>query len=297
MTDTADGVPDVAPTPGDAARHVERVVRASGTSFFWGMRLLPEHRRRAIFAVYAYCRDIDDIADGDADPATKHTRLTAWRDEIERLYAGTPTHPISQALAEPVRRFDLPKAEFHALLDGMERDAAGGPIAPTDADLRSYCRQVAGAVGMLAIRIFAERDPNADPATQDAIAVTQGEALQLTNILRDLGDDAARGRLYLPDALLDRHGAATRDPNALLGDPALPGVCRELAAEARARFDRAWALLDGVDPGTARPCRLMLGVYERLLRRLEATAWRHPERRVRVPKWEKLWVVLRHGIG
>jgi phytoene synthase len=280
----------------DAAREVEAIVRASGTSFFWAMRLLPPHRRRAIFAVYAYCRDIDDIADGDWTTATKQARLQGWRDEVERVYAGTPTNPVARALQEPIARFGLPKAEFHALLDGMERDAKGGPIAPTDADLRSYCRQVAGAVGMLAIRIFAENDPNADAATLDAIAVTQGEALQLTNILRDLGDDAARGRLYLPDALLERHSAQTRDPEALLRDPAMPAVCAELAADAERRFARTHELLARVDRETARPCRLMLGVYERLLRRLKATGWRHPEQRVRVPKWQKLWVVARHGI-
>jgi len=296
MTSTADTADTGTRHPDDPWREVEAIVRASGTSFFWGMRLLPAHRRRAIFAVYAYCRDIDDIADGDWPTATKQARLQGWRDEVERIYTGTPTHAIARALVEPVRRFDLPKAEFHALLDGMARDAEGGPIAPTEADLRGYCRQVAGAVGMLAIRIFAENDPNADPETLDAIAVTQGEALQLTNILRDLGDDAARGRLYLPDARLEHHGARTRDPRALLDDPALPAVCRELAAEAEARFARTHELLRGVAPGTARPCRLMLGVYERLLRRLQATGWRHPEQRARVPKWEKLWVVARHGI-
>ena len=296
MTSTAETSSTAGHNAADAAREVEAIVRASGTSFFWGMRLLPAHRRRAIFAVYAYCREIDDIADGDWPAATKQARLQGWREEVERVYAGAPTNPIARALLEPIGRFDLPKAEFHALLDGMARDAEGGPIAPTDADLRSYCRQVAGAVGMLAIRIFSENDPNADAETREAIAVTQGEALQLTNILRDLSDDAERGRLYLPDALLARHGAQTRDPQALLHDPALPAVCRELAGEAAARFARTHDLLDRVDPATARPCRLMLGVYERLLRRLRATGWRHPEQRVRVPKWEKLWVVARHGI-
>lgn len=293
-----------APTPtaaatdpaADVTARVEAIVRASGTSFFWGMRMLPEARRRAIFAVYAYCREIDDIADGDAPDATKQAALAEWRREIERLYTGTPTHPVARALAEPVRRFDLPRAEFLALLDGMERDARGGPIAPTDPDLRSYCRQVAGAVGMLAMQIFAEDDPAADAATREAIAVTLGEALQLTNILRDLADDARMGRLYLPEPLLDRHGATAREPRALLHDPALPAICAELAAEAQARFDRARRLLARVERRTARPCRLMLEVYARLLDRLRAGGWRHPETRVRVPKWQKLWVVARHGL-
>jgi phytoene synthase len=280
----------------DVATEVEAIVRASGTSFFWGMRLLPEARRRAIFAVYAYCRDIDDIADGDAPDPTKQARLAAWRAEIERLYEGTPSHPITRALQMPVARFNLQKEEFLALIAGMERDAHGGLIAPTDAALRSYCRQVAGAVGMLAMQIFAENDPAATPELREEIAVTLGEALQLTNILRDIGDDAAMGRLYLPEDLLARHGATAREPDALLRDPALPAICGELASEARARFHQSRALLARVDRRTARPCRLMLEVYARLLDRLEATAWRTPERRIRLSKAEKLWVVLRHGI-
>ena len=280
----------------DAAARVDAIVKASGTSFFWGMRLLPAARRRAIFAVYAYCREIDDIADGDAADTIKQSRLADWRQEIERLYNGVPRHPVAQALAEPIRRFDLPKAEFMALLNGMERDAHGGPIAPTDPALRSYCREVAGAVGVLAMQIFAASDPAADATTREDIAVTLGEALQLTNILRDIGDDATRGRLYIPEEMLARHGATAREPSALLHDPALPAICDELAGEARARFAHARDLLGRVDRRTARPCRLMLEVYARLLNRLEATAWRHLERRIRVPKREKLWIVLRHGL-
>ena len=292
MRDAASGIADA----GSAQAQVAEVVRASGTSFYWGMRLLPPARREAIFAVYAYCREIDDIADGEAPDAEKQAALAAWRAEIDRLYDGAPSHPVARALAAPVARFGLQKAEFLALLTGMERDARGGIVAPDDAALESYCRQVAGAVGMLAMEIFGQGDPAADPETREAIAVTLGEALQLTNILRDLGDDAALGRLYLPDPLLARHGVATRDPEVLLRDPALPAACAELGETARARFTRARALLDGVARDTARPCRLMLEVYARLLDRLAATAWQAPERRVRVPKAEKLWIVLRHGL-
>ena len=284
------------PLPSGVAERIDAIVRASGTSFFWGMRLLPPERREAIFAVYAYCREIDDIADGDADDTTKQAQLADWRVEVEALYAGRPGHPITYALSGPIRRFNLPKQEFLALLNGMERDAQGGLIAPTDDALFSYCRQVAGAVGVLAMYIFAAGDEHADKATCDDIAITLGEALQLTNILRDLGDDARRGRLYLPETRLEKHGARTRDPEALLSDPALPAICREIAGEARARYARARHLLDGVAPRTARPCRLMLEVYARLLARLEAADWRQPDRRPRVPGWQKLWVVLRHGL-
>lgn len=285
-----------AATGQDVLDRVEATVRASGTSFFWGMRMLPRERREAIFAVYAYCREVDDVADGPEPDSVKQAELARWHEEIERLYAGHPTHPVTQALVEPIRRFGLPKEEFLAILTGMERDAHGGIIAPTNEALRSYCRQVAGAVGMLAMPIFGADDPRADPATNAEIATTLGEALQLTNILRDLGDDAARGRLYLPEDLLESAGVAARTPEDILSDPKLPEACAGLAATARRRFERTRSLLNGVSRGTARPCRLMLEVYARLLDYLEASGWREPERRISVPKLEKLWIVARHGL-
>jgi phytoene synthase len=281
---------------GDALRHVEAMVRTSGTSFFWGMRLLPRARREAIYAVYAFCRAVDDVADGNDPDDDKQAALRRWREEVERLYAGRPAHPVTQALAAPVRRFDLPKGEFLAILDGMERDARGGIVAPTEEALSSYCRQVAGAVGMLAMHIFAARDARADRATCEELAVTLGEALQLTNILRDLGDAAARGRLYLPEAVLCDAGVQAREPGAILRDPALPAACATLAGTARQRFARARVLLGRLSRESARPCRLMLEIYARVLDDLEASHWRHPERRISVPKWAKLWIVLRHGI-
>ncbi len=287
---------DKSAEPRDLRQEVEQTVQSSGTSFFWGMRLLPRDRREAIYAVYAYCREVDDIADGGEPDACKQARLAAWREEVEALYAGKPQHPVARALAEPIRTFDLPKSEFHAILDGMERDAQGGIVAPTEADLISYCRQVAGAVGVLAMQIFGKDDPAADAATRLELAETLGEALQLTNILRDLGDDAERGRLYLPEERLRAADVQAREPLALLTDPALPLVCRDLAKLARQRFARARTLLDGLERSTARPCRLMLEVYSRLLDRLEAEDWQRPEMRMRLSKGEKLWVVLRHGI-
>jgi len=291
MTPAADTL-----APDDPHAQVRATVRNAGSSFFWGMRLLPPERRAAIYAVYAYCREIDDIADGEQPGEAKLAALDAWRTEIDRLDAGAPTSAIGRALAAARTRFALPGEEFRYLLDGMERDARGGEIAPTHADLRLYCRQVAGAVGMLAMPIFAADDPRADGETSAAIAVTLGEALQLTNILRDLGDDAARGRLYLPRELLEANGVTARTPDALLADPKLPAACRDLAATADARFQRARALLDTVSPATARPCRLMLEMYARLLRRLRENDWRHPERRLSIPKRDKLAVVLRHGL-
>ena len=186
----------------DAARaHVQAVVAASGSSFYWSMRLLPRAKRDAMYAIYAFCREVDDIADGAASPAAKLAELDGWRVEIAALFAGRPSRPTTRALALPVSRFALPRAEFDAMIDGMEMDAGERMRAPSLAELERYCRCVAGAVGLLSVHVFGTRGPQLE---QGALAL--GEALQLTNILRDLAEDAGRGRLYLPRELLDRHG-------------------------------------------------------------------------------------------
>ena len=133
---------------------VEDVVVKAKTSFYWAMRLLPAEKRQAMFAVYAFCRVVDDIADGDLPEAAKLRQLQGWREEIDRLYAGDARDPIARALIEPIRRFDLAREDFIAMIDGMETDARGGLIAPAMTDLELYCSRVAGAVGLLSVRIF-----------------------------------------------------------------------------------------------------------------------------------------------
>lgn len=272
-----------------AERQVESIVRASGSSFRWGMRILPPERRRAIHAVYAFCRVIDDIADEPGDVQDRQARLDAWRTEIARLYAGAhPTDPIGLALQPGILRYRLPRAEFEALIDGMESDLHGDNIAPSLAALELYCRRVAGAVGILSMRCFGAEEPEADEA-----AIALGEALQLTNILRDLGEDAADGRLYLPSDLLDRHGIAERDPNAVLDHPNLPAVCRDLAARARGRYEEARALIARCDRRTMRPAVMMMIGYEALLGQMDSEGWRDPRRRSSLPMWRRV-LLLRH---
>lgn len=272
-----------------AQAEAEAVVRASGSSFRWGMRILPPDRRRAMYAVYAFCRIIDDIADEPGDLGDRQARLDGWRGEIARLYAdGDLREPIARALAPAVRRFGLPQAEFEALLDGMETDLQGRNVAPSQAELELYCRRVAGAVGLLSIRCFGAHQPEADDA-----AIALGEAMQITNILRDLGEDAADGRLYLPRELLDRYGIAARDPDAVLDDPRVAEVCRELAALARRHYAEARALIARCDPRAMRSAVMMMVGYEALLDRLEAGDWREPRRRVSLSPWRRL-MLLRH---
>jgi phytoene synthase len=255
------------------------------------MRILPRPRREAMFAIYAFCREVDDVADEPGEPDAKLARLEDWRAEITRLYEGRPTRPTTRALAGPVAAYGLPRDEFLAVIDGMEMDAREVMVAPALADLELYCRRVAGAVGMLSIHAFGAEEPAARE-----IAVVLGEALQITNILRDLAEDAARGRLYLPREILDAHGVTTRDPRAVLDHPGLAPVSAELAARARARFQRTRELIASCDSRPLKPCILMMQVYERILARLEARGWHRPRVPVRVSKAEKLWIALRYGL-
>jgi presqualene diphosphate synthase len=271
--------------------HVRTVVAGSGTSFYWGMRLLPAAKREAMFAIYAFCREVDDIADSDGPPAGKRTALAGWRAEIEALYAGRPGRPTSLALAAPVERFALPRAEFDAMIDGMEMDATEAMRAPAMATLERYCRCVAGAVGVLSVRVFGAQAPD-----RDAGALALGDALQLTNVLRDLAEDASFGRLYLPRELLDRHGIASAEPARVLRDPALPAVCRELAAHAAGRFAAADRWLAREDRRLVRPALIMRGVYRRTLERLIAHDWQQLDPPVRLGKAERLWLAIRHGL-
>ena len=274
-----------------AQRHVRDVVLGSGTSFYWGMRLLPDAKRKAMYAIYAFCREVDDVADDHAPLAAKLEALAAWRREIDALYAGRPRRPTTLALLDPVARFQLPAAEFHAMIDGMEMDAAGAMRAPPLRDLMRYCRCVAGAVGLLSIRVF-----GADGEQVRRGALALGEALQLTNILRDLSEDAARGRLYLPRELLQQHRVAHVDPASALRDPAVANVCDALAMRAKARFADAERHFGRGDRRSLRPALIMMHVYRRTLDRLIARGWRQLDHPVRLARPERLWLALRYGL-
>ncbi|MDH3704387.1 MAG: presqualene diphosphate synthase HpnD, partial [Alphaproteobacteria bacterium] len=217
-------------SPEDLA-HVLAVVKAAGSSFYGAMRTLPPVRRDAMYAIYAFCREIDDIADDPLPPAEKVAGLAEWRTEIDRLFEGFPSKPTGRALLGPIDRFALRKQDFVALIDGMEMDASESLRGPSMETLELYCARVAGAVGLLSVRVF-----GAHQARADDVAWSLGQALQLTNILRDLAEDAERGRLYLPDELLSKSGITSRDPLAVLQHPSLPQVCNTLAKLAEKRF-------------------------------------------------------------
>ncbi len=275
----------------DPQRHVEDVVARSGSSFRLGMRVMPKAGRDAMYAIYAFCREVDDVADEPGETTDKLRQLAEWRVEIDRLYEGSPTVPTTKALLAPVRDFALPKAEFLAVIDGMEMDARAPVWGPPFEELMLYCRRVAGAVGMLSIHAFGETRPPAP-----VLAVSLGNALQLTNILRDVYEDAQNGRLYLPRELLDEHNVTATEPGALLVDPALASVCAGLAERAKQAFAETEAILPRLDRKKMRPAILMKAVYQRTLVGLEARGWDRLDQPVRISRAEKIWIALRHSL-
>ncbi len=288
VSDSAGAIPDDA----TLRETIRQRVESAGTSFYWAMRLLPKDRRNGMYAVYAFCREVDDIADDIASPPEhKKAALAAWHAEIDALYAGRPRHLVARALSEPVMRYQLRRSDFHTVIDGMEMDAVEDIRAPDLATLDRYCARVASAVGHLSVHIFG------DPSAQaHAVADALGRALQLTNILRDLDEDAQRGRLYLPREILDRHGIRGAEPTEALRHPALPAACRDLAAIAERHFAEAARAMAGCSHRAMRPAAVMGAFYRAMLDALLRSGWRDPTRRISLSKAQKLWLVLRHGL-
>ena len=272
----------------DARRHAQETVERSGTSFGAGMRILSGDKREAMYAIYAFCREVDDIADEPAPLAEKKQGLLAWRAEIDRLYDGAPTFPTGVALLDKVRAFDLPKEEFILMIEGMEMDAEGPIVAPSMEKLLAYTRRAAGAAGMLSMPVFGA------PRTQAAedFALALADALQLTNILRDIEEDAEEGRLYLPRELLEKHDCPMT-PEEIVSAKNLPKVREDLAAIAREKFAAVRAALKDLDWKVLRPALLMMGVYERYLDKMTARGWANGQPKVALSKTEKAMIAAR----
>ena len=275
-------------SPREARRHAYETVKRSGTSFGAGMRILSKTRRDAMYAIYAFCREVDDIADEAGTLAEKRAGLDGWRREIDNIYRGGSNCPTGMALLEHIERYDLPKEEFILVIEGMEMDAEGPIVAPTFEGLFAYTRRAAGAVGMLSMPVFGA--PHNETAKNFALSL--GDALQLTNILRDVEEDAAEGRLYLPVELLQKHGCSLT-PDSVASSQGLPAVREELAAIARAKFADARSALEDLDWKILRPALLMMGVYERYLDKMTARGWANGQPKIELSKPEKLAIALR----
>lgn len=281
------------PTPfsGDAAAIASAITTESGTSFGAGMRILPPPRRAAMHAVYAFCRMVDDIADGDFPASDKHAALDAWRDEVTALFGGAPISAVGQALLPAVRDYHLPQDEFLELIAGMAMDADGPIVGPTRRELSLYTRRVAGTVGVLSIRVFGAWRSEAS----DRFALALGDALQITNILRDVEEDAGIGRLYLPQELLAQHGLGDAGPLDVARADALPAIRSILGEEAKAFYNEARTLAPLHDRKALRPALMMMGAYEGYLLELERRGWTYDPAVPLLSKRQKLFRGLRYG--
>ncbi len=268
---------------------IRRIVEDAGTSFYWAMRLLPADRRDAMFAVYAFCREVDDIADGDLPVEDKRKGLDEWRAEIARIFEGEPESAVGKALAAATRDYGLDRGVMEAIVAGVEMDATGEAMAPDMDTLITYCNRVASAVGLLSIKIFGDDSEDARRG-----AVSLGHALQLTNILRDVAEDAAEGRLYLPRELLEDYGIDSKDPAVVIAHPATGQICRDIAEVAAGRFAAARESFAKCDRKALRPAFAMMDVYELLLKRMQTRGWTRLDRRPRIGPLAKLWIALKH---
>ena len=272
-----------APAPGDNPP-------VAGSSFYTALRILPKPQREAMFALYGFCRAVDDVADEDGARDWKRAELDAWRRDVVALYAGATPARLAD-LAGPVRAFGLRQADFQAVIDGMAMDAAGDIRGPDWETLDLYCDRVASAVGRLSVRIFGVPD-----AICDRLAHHLGRALQLTNILRDIDEDARIGRLYLPREALDAAGIVAADPVAAAADPRLASVCAAVASRAESHFDAADAAMAEAPRRTVKAPRLMAAAYRSTLAGMIARGFAPPRLRVRTDRLRLIGALLRYGI-
>jgi phytoene synthase len=262
---------------------------ASGSSFYAAMRILPREQREAMFHIYSFCRQVDDIADSDGPRPERLAALQQWREDIDALYAGHPPPRVVDYVAS-VKKFSLQREDFLAIIDGMEMDVPQEIRAPDMATLDLYCDRVASAVGRLSVRVFGL-------PTDDGILLAHhlGRALQLTNILRDIDEDAGLGRLYLPREELQKCGITSTDPDEVANHPNLPEVCAPLVDRARGHFAKADEIMARHPRRLVRAPRIMSKYYRAILQLLIARGFAAPRASVRVGKIARLAIVFRYA--
>jgi phytoene synthase len=264
---------------------------ATRSSFYAAMRVLPRPQREAMYHVYAFCRAVDDVADNGGEREKKLAELARYEADVEQLYATGEVSERTSNLVAPVAQYGLLKADFLAVIDGMEMDVVRDIQAPSRQELDLYCDRVASAVGRLSVRIF-----GMDEAQGVELSHHLGRALQLTNILRDLDEDAGMGRLYLPEEALLEGGITDTNIEAILNHTSLDRVCRTIAQKTRNYYDRSEAIMATCPRRAARSPRMMATVYRGILEKLIARGWHAPRPDVRKSKRYVLWAVLRDGI-
>jgi phytoene synthase len=267
--------------------YCQRKAAASGSSFYYSFLFLPPHRRRAITALYAYCREVDDVVDEAHEVGVAQANLARWADEIGRLFAGEPQHPVTRAMAPHVASFGIRRESLLLVLDGMAMDLQQNRYLDFP-NLARYCHRVAGVVGEMAAGIFGATDERTFE-----YARSLGLALQLTNILRDVGEDARRGRIYLPLDDLQRHGVRAADLLAGRYVDGYDALMRFEAQRARDAYAQALAALPAVDRRAQRPGLIMGAIYATLLDEIERDGFRVLHQRIALTPLRKLWIAWR----
>jgi phytoene synthase len=268
-------------TPQD---YVQQKAAASGSSFYYAFLFLPAPKRAAITAFYAFCREVDDVVDDMVDPGVAATKLQWWRAEVAKAFAGTPSHPVLQALMPLADAYRIEERHLQSVIDGCQMDLNQTRYLDY-VGLQSYCHLVAGVVGEVAAQIFGQTDPK---TTDYAHAL--GQALQLTNIIRDVGEDARRGRIYLPVSDLKQFGVTAQEIlNGSYSDR-FTALMRFQAERAQGLYDQALALLPAADCRTQKPGLMMASIYRALLHEIERENFAVLHQRISLTPLRKLWL-------
>ncbi len=264
--------------------YCEQKAAASGSSFYHSFRFLPPERRRAIIALYAFCREVDDAVDETIDAAVARIKLEWWRSQVAAIFGGAPQHPVAQALKPVVKAFELPQEHFLAVIDGMAMDLDFARYRDF-ALLERYCDRVAGVVGLMSAQIFGY-----SVASTRGYARDLGIAFQLTNIIRDVGEDARRGRIYLPQDEMERFGVTSAELHQQRVTPGFKALMAFQVQRAREFYDKALAALPAVDRRSQRPGLIMAAIYRALLDKIEHDGFRVLDRRLSLTPLRKTWL-------
>lgn len=274
--------------------NIDYIVKKSGSSFFWSMRLLPKAKREAMYTIYAFCRHIDDIVDGEMPLKEKQELLKAWREEIDNIYdKKVPATEIGRRIYKNCMRFKLPKEEFLKLIDSISMDIPKPLQAPKMEDFLKYCRGVAGVPGNLSLRIFGCKDEN----IIEELATSLGNALQITNILRDVKEDAQANRLYIPKEYLKKAEIASKKPSEVIVDKNLAVAREALAKLAAEDYAKANSIIPFLDKKTARPVRAIAAVYKKYFDIMQNRGWEIISPKPRISKFNKFSLALRAYFG
>lgn len=270
--------------------NIKQIVKKSGTSFFWSMRFLPTAQRNAMYTIYAFCRHIDDIVDGDSPMAEKIDLLQAWREEMDNIFdKKVPTTEIGRKIYKNCMRFKLPKEEFLHLIDSIGMDVPNPVQAPDLNKFYRYCRGVAGVPGSLTLRILGCKD---EQVIND-LATSLGNALQITNILRDVKEDAFNNRLYIPREYLEKAQITVTDPMSVVVDKNLVVAREELARQAKDNYAKADKLIPQLDKKISRHVRMIESIYRRYFDMMENRGWEVISPKPSLGKFKKLSLALR----